>query len=222
MRVLVVEDDKLMMELLEKALFQEGFVIDRASDGQEALQRAKENKYDVILLDIMLPKKSGCSVITSLRTLKNDTPILAISANSLTEIRVNALNLGADDFLVKGFSFEELVARMKGLIRRRSGNQSNIFRCKDIVVNLTDMTVQYKEKKIKLTKKEFQILSLLIRNKNTVVARSELLNLVWNSAVSHQFSNTVDVHIQSLRKKLGEGGKAIETIRGCGYIIRSA
>lgn len=221
MKVLIVEDDKLMMELLEKALHQENFITDKALDGQEALSKLKKGKYDVVLLDIMLPRKSGCSVITSMRTIKNETPVLAISSNSLTEVRVNALNLGADDFLVKGFSFDELVARMKSLIRRRSGNQSNIFRCRDIVVNLTDMTVQYKQKKIKLTKKEFQILSLLVRNKNTVVPREELLKFVWNTSTDHQFSNTVDVHLQSLRKKLGEGGNAIETIRGCGYIIRS-
>ena len=205
MKILIVEDSESMMELLEMALHREDFVIDKVVDGEAVLDQVKKHKYDVILLDIILPKPSGFSVIAALRAIGNDTPILAISSNRLVEARVKALNFGADDFLVKDFSMAELIARIKSLIRRKSGRRSNIFRCKALIVNFTDMTATYKQKLLSLTKKEFQILLLLLRNKNTVITREALEKAVWNRSGEYSTSNTIDVHILSLRKKLGDG-----------------
>lgn len=219
MKVLVVEDNQSMSDLIEIALVREKFSIDRAFDGVTAFEKAKQHKYDLIILDIVLPKQSGFYVISALRALGNDTPILAISGDRLVSSRVRALNMGADDFIVKDFSFDEFLARVKTLLRRQSGKRSNVFRSKDLVLNLTDMTVSYKGDGIVLTKKEFQILLLLLRNKNSVVTREQLLSALWNTP-NNARSNTIDVHIRTLRRKLGDGGDVIETVRGSGYIVR--
>ncbi len=221
MRILVVEDNRSMLDLIELALKQEKFIVDCAEDGEIALQKIKRNKYDLIVLDMVLPKKDGFSLIASLRAFGKKIPILAISANNLVDARIKAINLGADDFLVKDFSLDELIARIKCLLRRKSDTQNNILKCKDLAVDLTNMIVFYKQKRVPLPKKEFQILLLLLRNKNILVRREELRDCLWNGKKDAQTANTITVHVRSLRKKLKEGGEMIQTMHGYGYMVRT-
>ncbi len=221
MKVLIVDDNKSMLNLLGFVLQKEKFSIEQVMDGRTAFEKAQKNKYDLIILDMILPEENGFFVISALRTLGNNTPILAISAETSLNVRVKALNMGADDFLVKEFALEELLARVKSLLRRESGKRTNIFKSKGLVLNLSDMTVQYKGDLIKLTKKEFQMLLLFLRNKGEVVTRKNLIDALWNGVENSNISNTIDSHMRALRKKLGEAGKLIETVRASGYIIRS-
>lgn len=221
MKALVVEDNISILELVSIALQQDGFTTDVAKNGKIALEKVEKNKYDIIILDIMLPKVGGLEVIKSMRATANNTPILAISADCRVETRINAINLGADDFLVKDFNYEELVTRAKGLVRRIATKAPNIIRVQNLRTDISTMIVFYKDKQIHLTKKEFQTLKLLLQNKNTVVTRDDLQSIIWNEHETKMPSNTVTVHIQSLRKKLGEGGKLIHTIHGYGYVIRA-
>lgn len=221
MKALVVEDNISVLELVTATLQQEGFTTDSAIDGRIALEKLSKNKYDVIILDIMLPNLDGFEVIKATRSANNQTPILAISADCRVETRINAINLGADDFLVKDFNYEELVARAKRLIQRVTTKAPNILRAQNLRVDMSTMTVFYKQEQIHLTKKEFQILTLLLQNKNVVVTREDLQGIIWNEHETKMPSNTVTVHLQSLRKKLGVGGELIQTVHGYGYIIRA-
>ncbi len=221
MKALVVEDNISVLELVTATLQQDGFNTDSAGDGKIALEKITKNKYDVIILDIMLPLLDGFDVIRTMRASGNKTPVLAISADCRVDTRINAINLGADDFLVKDFNYQELVARAKGLIRRITSKGPNIIRIKNLRADLSTMTVFYKQTQIHLTKKEFQILKLFLQNKNIVVTRDDLQSIIWNEHETKMPSNTVTVHVQSLRKKLGKGGTYIQTVHGYGYIIRS-
>ena len=221
MKILVVEDNESMLDLIETTLRQDNFIIDRAGDGEIALEKVKQNKYDLIILDIILPKKDGFAIIVSLRALGNKTPVLAISSNNLVDTRIKAINLGADDFLVKDFSLDELTARVKCLLRRKSGTQNNIIRCHDVAINMTNMMVFCCQKEVLLTKKEFQILLLFIRNKNTLVSRKEIQEHIWEGKDASIISNTITVHVRSLRHKLGMCGDMVETVHGYGYIVRT-
>ncbi len=219
MKALVVEDNPDLLTLVSLALRKEKFDIDFAEDGDVAFEKAKNNKYDLIVLDMMLPKKDGFFIISALRTIGNETPILAMSSDKVVESRIRAINMGADDFMVKDFSFEEFLARVKGLLRRKNEHRNNVFKCGDIRVNLGNMMVLSHNDEIALTKKEFQILLYLIRNQNVVVPRAELAQSIWSEKTTPNRSNTIDVHIRSLRKKLGENAKYIKTIHGMGYLI---
>ena len=224
MKALVVDDHPAILEMLAKVLRSEKFTVDTAGDGEDAFAKARDRKYDIILLDIMLPKKMGFEVISGLRALGIKTPILVISAKGLVEDRVRGLDLGADDYLIKGFSLEEMVARVKTLVRRKDGKRNNVFRCGDLILDFTNMKVQRHGKDISLSRKEFGILLELIKRKNLVVSRQELVELVWGEADMQVFSNTVDVHIRSLRGKV-DGPfdvKLITTLRGYGYMIKDS
>ena len=223
MKALIVDDHPAIVEMLRKVLRSEKFTVDTAVDGEEAFDKAKVGRYDIILLDIMLPKKMGFEVISGLRALGVSTPILVISARGLVEDRVRGLDLGADDYLVKGFSLEEMMARVKNLVRRKEGKRNNVFRCGDIVLDFTNMRVQRQGQDIHLSRKEFGILLELIKRKNVVVSRQELIELVWGESDMQVFSNTVDVHIRLLRDKVERpfgGPKLIQTLRGYGYMIK--
>ncbi len=221
MKILIAEDNESMFKLLKTKLKQEKFTVEHAQDGEIALKKIRKNRYDLIILDIILPKKNGFSVIATLRTLGDQTPILAISSNKLVDARIKAINLGADDFLVKDFNLEELAARAKSLLRKKKGSPNNILRCRNLMVDFTNMDVSYKQKRIKLTKKELQILILLLRNKNTLVTREELREFVWNGLEGDEIFNTMTVHIRSLRNKLPREKNLIETVYKYGYIIRT-
>jgi len=224
MKVLIVEDHVSILELIADVLKSEKFIVDTATNGLKGFEKAKSGKYDVIILDLMLEGKHGFEIIAGLRAMEINTPILVISALGFEDDKVKALDLGADDYLVKDFSLNEMKARIKRLIRSRVGKRSNIFKCGDLVVNLSDMSVRRGAKDIQITsRKEFGILVELIKNKNQVVHRKDLLEKVWGERDLAPLSNTIDVHVRTLRKKVdipfGEP-LLIKTIRGYGYMMK--
>lgn len=221
MRILVAEDHSGMREILNTYLEKLKFVVDTAVDGQQALEMAQCKKYDAMLLDIGLPQKSGFEVITALRCLRNQLPILVISAQAAVEDRVHALNLGADDYLVKDISLPELGARLNRLIRRADGGSKNLLFCHNLTLDMTDMTVKRQGGFLNLTKKEFILLSELLRKKNKVVATKDLMLAAWGDELGVSASNKLNVHMRSLRQKMDTPFEKplVKTVRGFGYKI---
>lgn len=221
MRILIAEDHSGMREILKLYLTRLKFVVDMAVNGQQAFDMAQQHKYDAMLLDMRLPQKSGYEVITGLRCLRNTLPILVISAHGAVEDRIRALNLGADDYLVKDISLPELGARLNRLIRRADGGSKNLLFCNNLTLDLADMTVRRKTRSINLTKKEFIILSELLRKKNKVVSIEDLMEAAWGEGGEGVLSNKLNVHMRSLRKKVDISTEKglIKTVRGFGYKI---
>jgi DNA-binding response OmpR family regulator len=221
MRILIAEDHSGMREILEMYLSRLKFVVDVALNGQEAFEMAQQHKYDAMLLDLRLPQKSGYEVITGLRCLRNQLPILVISAQGAVESRVKALNLGADDYLVKDIALPELGARLNRLIRRADGGSKNLLFCNNLTLDMADMTVRRKSQSINLTKKEFIILSELLRKKNKVVTIEDLMEAAWGEGGDGILSNKLNVHMRSLRQKVDIHNEKplIKTVRGFGYKI---
>ena len=217
MKILIVEDNHAMLKMLKSILEKEKFIVDLAEDGEVAFSKGKNNKYDLILLDLMLPKKSGFEVIKGLRACKILTPILVVSAMMNVEDRVTAINLGADDYLVKNFAVSELVARIKGLIRRSNNKEQNILTCGNLVFNLSHNSLMREQKNISLTKIEFRILLKLILNKNKMIPIDELVESVWGEDKNQVISNKLSVHIRSLRQKIGKD--MIVNQRDFGYML---
>ncbi len=225
MKVLLVEDENNLLELATQSLEKAGFTVDTATDGQTAFDKAQSISYDLILLDIKLPQKNGFDVIAQMRALGNNTPILVVSNCADVADRVHGLNLGADDYLVKNGAMEELVARCFAVVRRQHHSRRNILKCKDIVINFDDMSVYRGGKLVQLSKKELGILIELVRNKNRIVSRRDIVEKVWGDRDMPVTSNTIDVHIRTLRNKIdrpfGPTKPVIHTIRGFGYTMRS-
>lgn len=222
MKVLLVEPDFALCESITDRLTRDNFVVETCNHGDQALEMMQRFRYDVLVLDLLLPGKSGFEVVSALRSIGNKTPILMTSARTCVEDRIRGLNLGADDFLVKAFSFAELIARIKSLIRRKSSAASNLLRSGDLVVNLSNMQVVRRGIPLALTRKEAGILITLMRNKGKVIAREDLLDAVWGGgAVDLRYSNTLDVHIRTLRQKVDRPykKKLIRTVRGHGYCV---
>lgn len=219
MKALIVDDHPDIVEMLSVVLKNEKFEVDAAVNGEEAVEFCRRQKYDLIILDLMMPKKSGIEVITSLRSLKIETPILVLSARGRVEDKTLALNLGADDYLVKDFAVSELMARVKSLLRRANGSCQNIMRCGGLMVNLTDMSVRRKGHNIALTKKEFALLSTLIWHKNRVTSFEKLATAAWGEINHGDIINKINVHIRTLRNKVDRpfGEPLIQTVRGFGY-----
>ena len=219
MKILVVEDNESIQEMINVVFQKEQFLVDMVSDGEAGFKKAKSHKYDLIILDLMLPEKSGFELISSLRSLKNNVPILVVSARAEVDDRICALNLGADDYLVKDFAIPELVARAKSLIRRSNGESKNIFFCGNLTLNLSDMIVRRAGVMIKLTKKEFIILTELLRKKNKVVNTQDLIFAAWKEGDRDVLSNKLNVHMRALRHKIDDPfeKKLIHTVRGFGY-----
>lgn len=224
MRVLVVEDNVGVLNMLEMYLSKHRFMVDTARNGQQALDKVRQQKYDAIVLDLMLPEKNGFEVIAALRCLKNQIPILVVSALGAVDDRVKALNLGADDYLVKDFSLSELMARLNRLIRRSDGESKNLLFCSTLTLDLSDMTVRRQGDRVKLTKKEFIILAELLRKKNKVVPTSELIKAAWGEGDNDVLSNKLNVHVRSLRKKVDDPFDCplVKTVRGFGYKLADA
>lgn len=221
MKLLIVEDQNDLREILKKRLNEAGYVLDAAADGEYAIDLISYTDYDAIILDIMIPKVNGLEVLKYIRSNKKDTPVLLLTAKDTIGDRVRGLDLGADDYLVKPFAFEELLARIRSMLRRRESEVQSILTLDDLILNRTLNVVQRAGVTIKLTKKEYIILEYLLLNKNVVVSRERLENVSSNYDYEG-YSNVIDVYIRFLRKKIDEGQKTklIHTIRGFGYVMR--
>lgn len=221
MRILVVEDTKDMNLLIVKTLKKAGYTVDGCYDGEEAKLHLLGAQYDAILLDIMMPKLNGYDFLKYLREKGHETPVLFLTAKDAVADRVKGLDLGADDYLVKPFDFDELLARIRVMTRKKSGSRSNLFTYADLIVDTQKRTVHRGDKEIPLIPKEFTILEHFIRNQGIVISREQLENRIWNYEYSGS-SNNIDVYMSRLRKKIdGEFSvKLIHTIRGVGWVLR--
>ena len=220
MRILVAEDDRPVASFLKKGLEAEHYAVDIVPDGQEALYMAEEYDYDLVLLDLILPKLDGLQVLKQLRNRKKNLPVLVLTGRSRVEDRVKGLDLGADDYMVKPFAFRELTARVRALLRRGDGPGDFKLQVEDLVMSLVERTVRRGERRIELTPKEFSLLEYLMRNQGRAVSRPMIIEHVWNFSFD-TMTNVVDVYVNYLRKKVdgGETQKLIHTVRGVGYRI---
>ena len=221
MRLLVVEDEKKLNDLITKKLEKEYYGVDSCFDGEEAVRYVEGTEYDAIILDIMLPKLDGFEVIKRIRAKKNKVPILLLTARDNIDDKVKGLDYGADDDLVKPFIFEELMARIRVLLRRNSGNADNVVTIANLKVDLDAKTVFRDDLLIKLSGREYSILEYLIRNKGKILSRERIEDHIWNYDYEGG-TNVIDVYIRYLRKKIDDSytPKLIHTIRGLGYVLR--
>ena len=221
MRLLVVEDEKKLNELITKKLEKEYYGVDSCFDGEEAVRYVEGTEYDVIILDIMLPKLNGFGVIKKIRAKKNKVPILLLTARDNIDDKVKGLDYGADDYLVKPFIFEELMARIRVLLRRNSGNADNVITIANLKVDLDAKLVFRDNVLIKLSGREYSVLEYLIRNKGKILPRERIEDHIWNYEYAGG-TNVIDVYIRYLRKKIDDSytPKLIHTVRGLGYVLR--
>jgi two-component system OmpR family response regulator len=223
MRVLVVEDDPKIASFVVNGLRQAGFAVDRAADGEEALALALATPFDAAVVDIMLPKLDGLSLVGELRAKNVVTPVLFLSAKGSVDDRVRGLESGGDDYLVKPFAFSELLARVQALIRRAHREaEPTLLKVYDLEMNLLARTVKRAGRKIELQTREFQLLEYLMRHAGRAVSKTLILEHVWDYSFDPQ-TNVVDVVICRLRNKVDRGFdlKLIHTIRGVGYVLRA-
>jgi DNA-binding response OmpR family regulator len=221
MRILLVEDNRQLSDSLRRVLVDDGYAVDTAFDGVEGEELAGFTPYDVIILDVMLPKRDGIEVCRALRTQKVKTPILMLTARDSLDDRVLGLDSGADDYLVKPFEIRELRARLRALMRRDGENKSSDLVVADLRLDPATHYVWRGKKKLDLTAKEFSLLEYLMRNPNRLITREMVLSHLWDYGQTLA-SNVVDVHVRRLRRKLDDpfDEKLIETIRGAGYRLR--
>lgn len=221
MRILVVEDEPDLNNLIVKKLKQENYTVDSCFDGKDALDYSLSTEYDAIVLDIMLPRINGLEILKQLRDKGKKTPVLLLTAKDSIDDRVTGLNAGADDYLVKPFAFDELLARIRAIIRRITNDVTNIFSIADLILDTNTMIVIRGGKTIDLSSREFAILEYLLRNKDIVLSREKIEKHIWNYDYEG-VSNMIDVYIRYLRCKIDEGRnpKLIQTIRGVGYVLR--
>ncbi len=222
MRILLVEDNRRLSDSLKAVLVEDGYAVDTAYDGVEAEEVASFTPYDVIVLDIMLPKRDGIEVCKSLRTQKVKTPILMLTARDSLDDRVQGLDSGADDYLVKPFEIKELRARLRALLRRDADTKGSNLMVADLRLDPATHDAWRGKTKLDLTAKEFSLLEYMMRNPNRLITRDMVLNHLWDYSQTLA-SNVVDVHIRRLRRKVDDPfePKLIETIRGAGYRLRT-
>lgn len=217
MKILVVEDEPKLNKGLVIGLQNRGYAVDSAFDGEEGEKMARINDYDLIILDVMMPKRDGLEVCRALRASGLQTPVLFLTARDTVEDKITGLNFGADDYLVKPFSFEELVARIRALLRRSPQTSGDILTLGELHLDTRAQKVFIKNKNIELTLREYGLLEYLLRNSGAVVTREDILTHVWDRFFD-SLSNVVDVHLKNLRKKLPkEYAKRIETVWGKGH-----
>nr|WP_295680787.1 response regulator transcription factor [uncultured Lachnoclostridium sp.] len=221
MRILLAEDEKSLNDIIVKTLRKEHYTLDSCLNGDEALDFLRFAEYDAIILDIMMPKKSGLEVLKTLRREGNKVPVLLLTAKDRIEDRVKGLDAGADDYLVKPFALDELLARIRTLLRRESGRQDHCYRIANLTVDTDARTVYRDEIEINLSSKEFSILEYMISNQGIVLTRDKIQQHIWNYDYEGG-SNVVDVYIRYLRKKIDDNfsPKLIHTIRGTGYVLK--
>jgi len=219
MKILLVEDEKKLADALKRGLELQGYTVDTVSDGAKALMRISlhRNDYDVVILDLMLPSMDGHEICKQMRAKDITVPILVLTARAETETKVQLLMSGADDYLVKPFSFAELNARIHALLRRPNEALPQVLSIADIVLDPNTRRVTYRGQDVPLTLKEYGLLEYFMRHPNQVVNREDLLTHLWDFNYVG-FSNVVDVHVKNLRRKIGEDGdRVLETVRGIGY-----
>jgi DNA-binding response OmpR family regulator len=223
MRILVVEDEKKIAGFIQRGLKECGFVVDVVHRGDEALEIILDNHFDAVLLDIMLPGRDGLSILRSLRQRGNSVPVLILTARGEISEKVEGLDLGADDYLAKPFSIDELTARVRALTRRNSGEKLIRYRVQDLFLDLATRVARRGARRIDLTTREFSLLECLMRSPGRVFTRAQLCQHVWEYHFDPE-SNLVDVYINRLRRKIddGETTKLIQTVRGAGYRIEDA
>ena len=223
MRILIAEDQKDLNKILTKKLSKEGYSVDSCFDGQEALDYIRAADYDGILLDVNMPRLDGFGVVRQMRADGVQAPVLFLTARDSIEDKVTGLDLGASDYLVKPFSFEELLARVRALTRRSAGTNTPIYTLCDLTLDSGSRIVTRGGNVIKLSAKEFSLLEYLFRNQNRVLSRENIENNLWNFDYEGG-SNAVDVYIRYLRRKIDDGfdPKLIHTVRGVGYVLRKA
>lgn len=223
MRILLVEDEKRLAGFIKKGLEEEYYVVDTATDGLDGLQLFESVPYDLVILDLMLPKLDGLSLCAKIRTLNNQVPILILTARSAVSEKVKGLDIGADDYMVKPFVYSELSARIRALLRRKVPQESLQLKFGDIVLDPMRHTVTVAGELVDLTPREYALLEYLMRNQGYVVTRTMISDHVWNLNFD-RMTNVVDVYINHLRKKIESKSKKqlIHTIRGVGYSLRES
>lgn len=221
MKLLVVEDEKDLNSIIVKKLIAEGYSVDSCFDGESALDYLNAVEYDGVVLDVLLPKMNGFQVLKEIRAKDIQVPVLFLTACTDTDDVVLGLDAGADDYVTKPFSFYELLARIRVMIRKKVEIRENIYQCGDLILNYNDRTVKRAGKDIDLSAREFAILFYMIRNQNIVLTREQIENNIWNMDYEGS-SNIIDVYIRYLRKKVDDEfeTKMIQTIRGAGYMLK--
>jgi DNA-binding response OmpR family regulator len=222
MRILIVDDDQKLCDVVKRGLEEESYAVDCVYNGEDGEYYAENTGYDLIILDIMMPKKDGLDVCRNLRKKRINTSILMLTAKDAVEDRVKGLDTGADDYLVKPFSFDELLARVRALLRRDGVSKTTEYEVGDLSLNTVTHEVRWKQQLLDLTAKEYSILEYLIRHPNAVITRTMIEEHAWNYDLD-SISNLVDVYIRRIRQKIDpeQGKKVIQTIRGAGYRIKA-
>jgi two-component system copper resistance phosphate regulon response regulator CusR len=221
MKILVVEDEKKTAGFLRRGLTEKGFSVDVADDGEQGLRRARQEHYDLLLLDVMLPRRDGWSILSELRGEGRQTPVLFLTAKDAVPSRVKGLELGADDYLVKPFAFSELLARIRSVLRRHSSSAADTIHVADLEIDLMAQKAVRAGQRLDLTPKEFLLLALLARRKGEILSRRIIAEQVWDMKHEGE-TNVVDVHVRRLRSKVDDPFKLklIHTVRGVGYVLQ--
>lgn len=221
MKILVVEDEKKVASFIKRGLEEEKYDVDVAYDGEDGLQKALDGSYGLVILDVMLPKKDGLSVVKEMRDKKIHTPVLMLTAKDTVDDIVAGLNSGSDDYLTKPFAFAELLARVRALLRRSEQERGAEIRFADLRLDPVTHKVWRKDKEIDLTAKEYSLLEFFMRNPNQVLTRTTIAENVWDY-IFDSFTNIIDVYVNYLRKKIDRDAdkKLIHTVRGVGYILK--
>jgi heavy metal response regulator len=222
MRILVVEDEKKVASFIKKGLEEEGYAVDLARDGESGLELALVQVHDLIVLDVHLPKKNGLRLLQELRAEKVNTPVLLLTVRAAIEDKVLGLDAGADDYLTKPFAFQELLARVRALLRRRAETEAVILRVADLTLDPARRLVSRGGEKIDLTPREFTLLDYLLRNSSRVLTRTMIAERVWGYDFD-PMTNVIDVYVNYLRKKVDADRepKLIHTVRGVGYVLKA-
>lgn len=221
MKVLLAEDEEDLNDIIVKKLRAEGYEVDSSFDGEDALEHLLYADYDVAIMDIMMPVMDGIEALKAIRRNKKQTPVIFLTAKDTLQDKITGLDEGASDYIVKPFSFDELMARLRSVVRTAQGNVSDIYELDNLVVDVQSHVVKRNNQKISLTGKEYNLLEYLIMNKNKILSREKILNHVWGYDYEGG-NNIVDVYINYLRNKIENGSekKLLHTVRGIGYVMK--